>query len=168
MFWLKQLFNQNFPWMLPDQLFLHKLNSFQVYFPLWRFLWNGDWNSFRDDGKWGILSFTFPNPFHQRVIDKYITKVNYNIFIDLESRKGIDHSLFENSFISDWFHDFHDAFSQSERNQLRNGQVSAWTKTVAKINNDDWSWRRMNQEVLQMSVTDTQNVSNDTNNSIIG
>lgn len=159
--------HQNSPRMFPHKFFLHILNSLRIYLFLGRFLRDGHWYIVSTQRNRGNFFFTFPNPFHQWIIDEDITEVDYYVLIVLHCWKSVDHRLLKNSLVADGFHDLRKAFGQSERNKLWNCEVSARAKAVSKINQNDWSRWSMNQKVLQMSIPYAQYVSNNASNGII-
>ena len=86
----------------------------------------------------------------------------------LKSLESIKHCLFENALIANRLHKLGKAFGKSEGYELRDRKFPACAKTIAKIDHNDIKRGCMNQEVIQMSVTNAQDITNNTNNCIIG
>jgi hypothetical protein len=78
------------------------------------------------------------------------------------------HAFAERSLYSYWGSQIANAFGQPERNQLRNRQLDACSKGITKINHYQISRGSLYEEILEVSVSDSEDIGDETDGGVVG
>ena len=70
------------------------------------------------------------------------------------------HAFAEGSIEADWLGEVVYAAGKPEGNELRDGQLYAGSEGISKVDHDYFACAGLNEEVLEMPVSDSEDVSN--------
>ena len=101
------------------------------------------------------------HPVEQRLLHENLTGVQNQTLSLSKGPHGMDHGLLVGTFERVWSNDSLNLLSQSERHHLGKGKLSTAAKSDSKVDTEDFTVSGVDQEVLQVPVTHSDQVGSD-------